>query len=200
MSASLALEKPLRIAYMGPEATFSHLASLKKFGSCVGHVACDNVAAWNVNTRDVNNSRSFDEDRLIIDVFAGVGNDSCIRAIEAAPAIAAASAPAPASTMTLPPVPPVAVWLVPPVADPPVAAALPPEPPPPVSGARVPPPPVPVSEAARPSLLPASGCDDKGRVRFTQPTKAKTAASAGTTGKYDRPTWTSPSIIGRIME
>src|SRR5262245_16251569 len=38
MSASLALEKPLRIAYMGPEATFSHLASLKKFGSSVGHV------------------------------------------------------------------------------------------------------------------------------------------------------------------
>ncbi|MBF0512203.1 MAG: prephenate dehydratase [Candidatus Omnitrophica bacterium] len=44
MSASLALEKPLRIAYMGPEATFSHLASLKKFGASVGHVACDNVA------------------------------------------------------------------------------------------------------------------------------------------------------------
>src|SRR5208283_1259187 len=44
MSASLSLERPLRIAYMGPEATFSHLASLKKFGSSVGHVACDNVA------------------------------------------------------------------------------------------------------------------------------------------------------------
>ncbi len=44
MSASLALEKPLRIAYMGPEATFSHLASLKKFGSSVDHVSCDNVA------------------------------------------------------------------------------------------------------------------------------------------------------------
>jgi len=44
MSASLNLEKPLRIAYMGPEATFSHLATLKKFGSSVGNVACDNVA------------------------------------------------------------------------------------------------------------------------------------------------------------
>jgi chorismate mutase/prephenate dehydratase len=44
MSASLALEKSLRIAYMGPEATFSHLASLKKFGSSVEHAACDNVA------------------------------------------------------------------------------------------------------------------------------------------------------------
>jgi chorismate mutase/prephenate dehydratase len=44
MSASLALEKPLRIAYMGPEATFSHLASLKRFGSSVDHVACDNMS------------------------------------------------------------------------------------------------------------------------------------------------------------
>jgi len=44
MSASLSLEKQIRIAYMGPEATFSHLASLKKFGSSVEHVACDNVA------------------------------------------------------------------------------------------------------------------------------------------------------------
>ncbi|MDE2221493.1 MAG: prephenate dehydratase [Candidatus Omnitrophica bacterium] len=44
MSAALDLEKPLRIAYMGPEATFSHLASLKKFGSSVEHVACTNVA------------------------------------------------------------------------------------------------------------------------------------------------------------
>lgn len=44
MSASLALEKPLRIGYMGPEATFSHLASLKRFGSSVQHVACENVA------------------------------------------------------------------------------------------------------------------------------------------------------------
>lgn len=44
MSASLALEKPLRIAYMGPEATFSHLAALKRFGSSVEYADCDNVA------------------------------------------------------------------------------------------------------------------------------------------------------------
>ncbi len=44
MSAALALEKPLRIAYMGPEATFSHLAALKRFGSSVEYTACDNVA------------------------------------------------------------------------------------------------------------------------------------------------------------
>lgn len=31
-SATLALEKPLRIAYLGPETTFSHQAALKQFG------------------------------------------------------------------------------------------------------------------------------------------------------------------------
>jgi len=35
MSASLALEKPMTVAYLGPEATFTHLASLSKFGSSV---------------------------------------------------------------------------------------------------------------------------------------------------------------------
>ncbi|MFZ5802992.1 MAG: prephenate dehydratase [Candidatus Omnitrophota bacterium] len=35
MSASLALEKPLAIAYLGPEATFTHLASISKFGASV---------------------------------------------------------------------------------------------------------------------------------------------------------------------
>ena len=44
MSASLALEKPLQIGYMGPQATFSHLASIKRFGSSVTHVACTDVA------------------------------------------------------------------------------------------------------------------------------------------------------------
>jgi chorismate mutase/prephenate dehydratase len=38
MSASFALEKPLRIAYLGPPGTFSHLASVRKFGSSVEHV------------------------------------------------------------------------------------------------------------------------------------------------------------------
>ncbi|MCK4739756.1 MAG: prephenate dehydratase [Deltaproteobacteria bacterium] len=32
MSASLSLEKPLRIAFLGPNATFTHLASMKHFG------------------------------------------------------------------------------------------------------------------------------------------------------------------------
>lgn len=33
MSASLALEEPLKIAFLGPEATFTHLAALRHFGS-----------------------------------------------------------------------------------------------------------------------------------------------------------------------
>ncbi len=44
MSASLSLEKPLLIAYLGPKATFSHLASLKKFGASVGYLACNSIA------------------------------------------------------------------------------------------------------------------------------------------------------------
>ncbi|MDD5237089.1 MAG: chorismate mutase, partial [Candidatus Omnitrophica bacterium] len=37
MSSALSLEKPIKIAYLGPIATFSHLAALKKFGSSVGY-------------------------------------------------------------------------------------------------------------------------------------------------------------------
>lgn len=35
MSASFALEKPLRIAYLGPQGSFSHLAAVEKFGASV---------------------------------------------------------------------------------------------------------------------------------------------------------------------
>ncbi len=44
MSASLSLEKPICIAYLGPKATFTHLAALKKFGSMVQYLACNNIA------------------------------------------------------------------------------------------------------------------------------------------------------------
>jgi chorismate mutase/prephenate dehydratase len=44
MSGSLALEKSLKIAYLGPEATFTHQASLKRFGSQVSYVPCDSIA------------------------------------------------------------------------------------------------------------------------------------------------------------
>jgi chorismate mutase/prephenate dehydratase len=43
MSSSLALEKPLKIAYMGPEASFSNSAALKRFGSQVSYVACASI-------------------------------------------------------------------------------------------------------------------------------------------------------------
>ena len=44
MSASLSLEKPLKIAYLGPEATFTQLAAIKRFGSQVQYVSCDSIA------------------------------------------------------------------------------------------------------------------------------------------------------------
>jgi len=43
MSASLALEKILRVAYMGPQASFSNLAALKRFGSQMNYVACGSI-------------------------------------------------------------------------------------------------------------------------------------------------------------
>jgi chorismate mutase/prephenate dehydratase len=43
MSSSFELERPLVIAYLGPECTFTHLASLKKFGSSVTYKACATI-------------------------------------------------------------------------------------------------------------------------------------------------------------
>ncbi|MCK4519172.1 MAG: prephenate dehydratase [Candidatus Omnitrophica bacterium] len=43
MSASIALEKTVRVAYLGPPASFTHLASLSKFGSSVEYLSCDNI-------------------------------------------------------------------------------------------------------------------------------------------------------------
>ncbi|MDD3274802.1 MAG: prephenate dehydratase [Candidatus Omnitrophica bacterium] len=44
MSASLALEKPLKISYLGPQATFTNLAAVKKFGSQVSYLPCNSIA------------------------------------------------------------------------------------------------------------------------------------------------------------
>ncbi|MFH1847785.1 MAG: prephenate dehydratase [Candidatus Omnitrophota bacterium] len=44
MSGTLSLEAPLKIAYLGPPATFTHLASLKKFGSSVQYVTTKSIA------------------------------------------------------------------------------------------------------------------------------------------------------------
>ena len=43
MSSALQLERPLKIAYLGPEFTFTHLASMKKFGSSVSYTGCETI-------------------------------------------------------------------------------------------------------------------------------------------------------------
>lgn len=43
MSASIALEKPVSIAYFGPEATFTHLAAISKFGASVNYTPLPNI-------------------------------------------------------------------------------------------------------------------------------------------------------------
>ncbi|MBU1006203.1 MAG: prephenate dehydratase [Candidatus Omnitrophica bacterium] len=44
MSCSLSLEKNMRIAYFGPETTFTHIASIKKFGTQVEYLPCNSIA------------------------------------------------------------------------------------------------------------------------------------------------------------
>lgn len=43
MSGSFELERPLVIAYLGPECTFTHLAGMKKFGASVSYKACGTI-------------------------------------------------------------------------------------------------------------------------------------------------------------
>jgi len=43
MSCSLSLDRPLKVAYLGPEATFTHLAALKRFGSQVEYIATNSI-------------------------------------------------------------------------------------------------------------------------------------------------------------
>lgn len=45
MSGSFALERPLRIGYLGPAGTFSHAASLRKFGASVEYVPLSDIAS-----------------------------------------------------------------------------------------------------------------------------------------------------------
>ena len=44
MSSALALEKTLSIAYLGPEATFTHQAAIKRFGSSLHYAAQKTIA------------------------------------------------------------------------------------------------------------------------------------------------------------
>lgn len=43
MSSSLSLEKSLKIAYLGPQASFTHLAARKKFGSQLEYIPCSDI-------------------------------------------------------------------------------------------------------------------------------------------------------------
>jgi chorismate mutase / prephenate dehydratase len=44
ISSALALEKPLVIAYLGPEATYSHMAAVKNFGASLRYEPLPNIA------------------------------------------------------------------------------------------------------------------------------------------------------------
>jgi len=43
MSASLALEQPLKVAYLGPPGTFTHVACLKQFGASAAAIAVNGI-------------------------------------------------------------------------------------------------------------------------------------------------------------
>lgn len=45
MSGSFALEKPLKIGFLGPEGTFSHAAAVRKFGSSVEYVPLADISS-----------------------------------------------------------------------------------------------------------------------------------------------------------
>ena len=55
MSGTLALEGPIRVAYMGPPATFTHQASMLKFGTSVDYVDCSTITEV---FREVENGRA----------------------------------------------------------------------------------------------------------------------------------------------
>ena len=46
MSGSFALEKPLRIGFLGPLGSFSHSASVMKFGSSVEYGIASTLSTW----------------------------------------------------------------------------------------------------------------------------------------------------------
>lgn len=45
ISASLSLEEPLKVAYLGPEGTFTNLAAIRHFGSSAKYIPVDSIKA-----------------------------------------------------------------------------------------------------------------------------------------------------------
>jgi chorismate mutase/prephenate dehydratase len=45
MSGSFILEKPLRVAYLGPEGSFSHMAAMRKFGASIEYLPMTDIRA-----------------------------------------------------------------------------------------------------------------------------------------------------------
>ena len=45
MSGSFALEKPMRVGYLGPEGSFSHLAAMRKFGASIEYLPLADIRA-----------------------------------------------------------------------------------------------------------------------------------------------------------
>ena len=43
MSASLSLEQPLRVSYLGPQATFTHLACMQQFGNSAHYLPTSSI-------------------------------------------------------------------------------------------------------------------------------------------------------------
>ncbi len=44
MSGALSLQNPPKIAYFGPQYTFTHIAALKKFGESIEYIECESIA------------------------------------------------------------------------------------------------------------------------------------------------------------
>ncbi|MBM4155855.1 MAG: prephenate dehydratase [Lentisphaerae bacterium] len=44
MSASISLQQPLKIAFLGPPATFTHQAARQRFGASVKYLSCDTIS------------------------------------------------------------------------------------------------------------------------------------------------------------
>ncbi|MCK4463672.1 MAG: chorismate mutase, partial [Candidatus Omnitrophica bacterium] len=44
MSSALNLEKPMKVTYLGPKATFTQMAAIQKFGESVDYIECKSIS------------------------------------------------------------------------------------------------------------------------------------------------------------